>query len=162
MLSTVWIHWSLTDNEATILTSAKVLFKPKDPEFKFHLIIRMGDGTVLFGKEDQVDFYHNLLTLKVKSKVELEVLDLRSRQAQIVHGMEVISLGRSFYSSSLYDSFGNLYEEHPNLGCDELLKSSCGIREICVKVDHLSPVMDMWLGLIISVIILVLIHFRHP
>ncbi|WOH02566.1 hypothetical protein DCAR_0521955 [Daucus carota subsp. sativus] len=125
------IHWSLTDNEATILTSAKVLFKPKDPEFKFHLIIRMGDGTVLFGKEDQVDFYHNLLTLKVKSKVELEVLDLRSRQAQIVHGMEVISLGRSFYSSCLYDSFGNLYEEHPNFGCDELLKSSCGIREIC-------------------------------
>lgn len=96
----------------------------------FQLIVRIADGTLLLGKEDHVDFYHNLLTLKVKSKVELEVIDLRSRQAGIVDGMEVISLGRSFFTSTLYDSIGKLYEERPNFGCDELLSSSCGIREV--------------------------------
>ncbi|KAK1381473.1 hypothetical protein POM88_028217 [Heracleum sosnowskyi] len=125
------IHWSSTDNEATILTCAKVLFNPKVSEHEFHLVVRIADGTLLLGKEDHVDFYHNLLTLKVKSKVELEAVDLRSRQANIVDGMEVISLGRSLYTSTLYDSIGKLYMERPNFGCDELLRSSCGIREIC-------------------------------
>lgn len=92
--------------------------------------MRIADGTLLLAKEDHVDFHHNLLILKVKSKVELEVVDLRSRQADIVDGMEVISLGRSFYTLALYDSIGKLYEEHPNFGCEDLLRSSCGIREV--------------------------------
>lgn len=58
--------------------------------------------------------------------VEPEVVDLRSRQANIVDAMHVISLGRSFYTHSLYDFHGNLYPRmSPKFGCDELLRSTC-------------------------------------
>ncbi|KAK1381428.1 hypothetical protein POM88_028172 [Heracleum sosnowskyi] len=87
------IHWSSSEKEATILTSAKLLYHPKDSKVEFHLIVRMADGTLLLAKEEHVDYSYNILTLKVKPIVEPEVVDLRSRQVDIVDGMKVISLG---------------------------------------------------------------------
>ncbi|KAK1385411.1 hypothetical protein POM88_023146 [Heracleum sosnowskyi] len=124
------IHWSSSEKEATILTSAKLLYYPKDSGVEFHLIIRMADGTLLLAKEEHVDYYYNLLTLKVKPIVEPEVVDLRSRQTDVVDGMKVISLARSFFTSTLYDSSGNLNECLPYFGCCELLTADCGIPEI--------------------------------
>lgn len=96
----------------------------------FQLIVRMTDGTLLLAKEDYVDYYHNVLTLKVKSTVELKVYDLRSKQAEIVKGMNVIALGRNFDTYSLVDNNGNLNQEYPSFGCDELLRSSCATAVI--------------------------------
>ncbi|KAK1381432.1 hypothetical protein POM88_028176 [Heracleum sosnowskyi] len=124
------IHWSSSEKEATILTSAKLLYHPKDSKVEFHLIVRMADGTLLLAKEEHVDYYYNILTLKVKPIVEPEVVDLRSRQVDVVDGMKVISLGRSFFTSTLYDSSGKLYDYPPYFGCCELLTSDCGIPEI--------------------------------
>ncbi|KAK1381426.1 hypothetical protein POM88_028170 [Heracleum sosnowskyi] len=124
------IHWSSSEKEATILTSAKLLYYPKDSGVEFHLIVRMADGTLLLAKEEHVDYYYNLLTLKVKPIVEPEVVDLRSRQTDAVDGMKVISLARSFFTSTLYDSSGKLNECLPYFGCCELLTADCGIREI--------------------------------
>ncbi|KAL8106272.1 hypothetical protein AgCh_029891 [Apium graveolens] len=64
------IDWSSSENEATILTSAKLLWNEKDSTFEFSRIVRMTDGTLLLAKEDYVDYYHNVLTMKVKSTVE--------------------------------------------------------------------------------------------
>ncbi|KAK1381400.1 hypothetical protein POM88_028144 [Heracleum sosnowskyi] len=118
------IDWNSSENEATILTSAKLLWNEKDSPLEFHLIVRMLDGTLLLAKEDYVDYYHNLLTLKVNSTVELKVLDLRSRQADIVEGMNVIALGRNFDTRSLLDFSGKIYLEYPHCGCDEILRST--------------------------------------
>lgn len=90
----------------------------------------MADGTLFLAKEDYVDYHHNLLTLKVKSTLEPKVVDLRSRQADIVDGMNVIALGRSFDSCLLFDKTGELYLEYPNFGCEELLRSTCGFSEV--------------------------------
>ncbi|WOG95716.1 hypothetical protein DCAR_0415043 [Daucus carota subsp. sativus] len=124
------IHWSSSEKEAIILTSAKLLYYPKGSEVEFHLIVRMADGTLLLAKEDHVDYYYNLLTLKVKPVVEPEVVDLRSRQAGVVDGMKVISFGRSLLTSTLYGDRGKLFEYPPSFGCYELSATDCGIREI--------------------------------
>lgn len=75
-------------------------------------------------REDHVDYYHNLLTLKVKSMTELKVVDLRCK-ADIVEGMSVIALGRPFCAYVLYDYPGELYEENRYFGCEELQRSTC-------------------------------------
>nr|XP_017253191.1 PREDICTED: uncharacterized protein LOC108223434 isoform X2 [Daucus carota subsp. sativus] len=124
------IHWSSSEKEAIILTSAKLLYYPKGSEVEFHLIVRMADGTLLLAKEDHVDYYYNLLTLKVKPVVEPEVVDLRSRQAGIVDGMNVISFGRSLLTFTLYGDRGKLSEYPPSFGCYELSATNCGIPEI--------------------------------
>ena len=98
--------------------------------FFIQLIVRMADGTLLLAKEDHVDYYYNLLTLKVKPVVEPEVVDLRSRQAGVVDGMKVISFGRSLLTSTLYGDRGKLFEYPPSFGCYELSATDCGIREI--------------------------------
>lgn len=90
----------------------------------------MVDGTLLLAKEDRVDYYYNLLTLKVKSTFERSALDLESRQADIVEGMDVIALGRSFNDYSLCEYSGELYLEYPNFGCNELLTSTCRTSEV--------------------------------
>lgn len=123
------IHWSSSEKEATILTSAKLLWNPEDSDFEFHIIVRMADGTLLLAREEHVDYYHNLLTLKVSSSVEVEVVDLRCRQADIVDGMKVTSLGRDINNSVLLDVTGELSEARSRFGCDELLSSSCVISE---------------------------------
>ncbi|KAK1380444.1 hypothetical protein POM88_027188 [Heracleum sosnowskyi] len=132
--SGVIIDWRSSENEATILTSARLLLTPKISDFfEFHIIVRMVDGTLLLAKEDRVDYYYNLLTLKVKSTVELSVVDLKSRQADIVDGMHVIALGRSFYDYALCDYSGKLYLEYPKFGCNELLTSTCCTPENCCE-----------------------------
>lgn len=84
----------------------------------------MEDGSLHLAKEDQVDYYHNLLTLKVKSLEPLKVLDLRCHDG-IVEGTSVIVLGRSFCAYMLCDYPGEIYEENPHFGCEELLRSTC-------------------------------------
>ncbi|XP_074369648.1 putative protease Do-like 14 isoform X1 [Apium graveolens] len=125
------IDWNSSDNEATILTSAKILWKEKDSTLEFSIIVRMTDGTLLLAKEDYVDYYHNVLTLKVKSTIESKVFDLRSSQAEIVEGMNVIALGRNFDTCALVDNNGDLNLEYPNFGCGELLKSTCATAAGC-------------------------------
>ncbi|KAK1381579.1 hypothetical protein POM88_028323 [Heracleum sosnowskyi] len=125
------IDWNSCENEATIVTSAKLLSSPKISGFETHLIVRLGDGTLLLAAEDYVDLYHNLIILKVKSDVEVKVVDLMAKQEDIVGGMNVCALGRSFYTSSLIDSPGKLHLEDPLFGCDELLRSTCNISMIC-------------------------------
>lgn len=90
----------------------------------------MADGTLLLAKEDRVDYYYKLLTRKVKSTTELNVVDLRSRQADIVEGMNVIALGRLFFTYSLCDYTGELYLKYPYFGCNELLTSTCRTSEV--------------------------------
>uniref|UniRef100_A0A164XCM1 PDZ domain-containing protein n=1 Tax=Daucus carota subsp. sativus TaxID=79200 RepID=A0A164XCM1_DAUCS len=123
------IHWSSSEKEATILTSAKLLYNPKDSEFEFHLIVRMADGTLLLAKEEYVDYSYNLLSIKVKPMVEPKVVDLISGQ-DLVDGMKVISLSRSFFTTAFYSSVGKLCEYPPSFGCSELLTTDCGIPEI--------------------------------
>ncbi|KAK1381398.1 hypothetical protein POM88_028142 [Heracleum sosnowskyi] len=125
------IDWNSSENEATILTSAKLLWNEKDSALEFQLIVRTKDGTLLLAKEDYVDYYYNLLTLKVKSTVELNVVDLRSKEADIVDGMNVIAMGRDFDTCSLLDFSGKLYLENPHCGCDEILRSTCRTTEDC-------------------------------
>lgn len=125
------IDWNSCNNETTILTSAKLLWRPKNSGFETHLIVRLGDGTLLLATEDYVDFYHSLLTLKVQSATELKVVDLTAKQADIVDGMNVCALGRSFYTCSLIDSPRELHLEDPLFGCDDLLRSTCSASGIC-------------------------------
>lgn len=129
--SGIIIDWRSSENEATILTSAKLLLSPKDSSLEFHIIVRTVDGTMLLAKEDRVDYYYNLLTLKVKSTVELSVVDLKSRQADIVEGMDVIALGRSFNNYYMCQYTGELYLAYPYFGCDELLTSTCRASVKC-------------------------------
>lgn len=95
----------------------------------FQLIVRMADGSLLLAKEEYIDYSYNLLTIKVKPLVEPEVVDLISGQ-DLVDGMKVISLGRSFFTSAFYASVGKLYEYPPSFGCSELLTTDCGIPEV--------------------------------
>lgn len=96
----------------------------------FQIIVRMADGTLFLATEDYVDYHHNLLTLKVKSTIELKFVDLRCRQADIVDGMNVIALSRAFDTCLLFDTTGELYLEYPNFGCEELLRSTCGFSKV--------------------------------
>ncbi|XP_017223395.1 putative protease Do-like 14 isoform X1 [Daucus carota subsp. sativus] len=125
------IDWNSIDNEATVLTSAKLLWSPKDTSLEFHLIVRTADGTLFLAREDYVDYHHNLLTLKIKSTIELKVVDLRCRQAEYVERMSVIALGRDFQTCLPFDYVGELSLAFPNYGCDELLMSTCRFSEIC-------------------------------
>lgn len=97
----------------------------------------MVDGTLFLAKEDYVDYYHNLLTLRVKSTLELKVLDLRPRQADIVEGMNVIALGRDFDTRLLLDYSGKLNLEYPYYGCDELLRSTCSASAVFSSFNFL-------------------------
>lgn len=124
------VEWDAIKKEAIILTSAKLLWSPIDDSRENHIIIRLADGTLLLGKEDYVDYYHNLLTLKVKSTTELNFVDLRSKEAvceDLVDGMTVISLARMFPLCSLSDYAGELCLEYPYFGCQELLRSTCHV-----------------------------------
>ncbi|KAK1381576.1 hypothetical protein POM88_028320 [Heracleum sosnowskyi] len=125
------IDWSSDDNEAIILTSAKLLWSPKSSGFDLHMIVRLGDGTLLLATKDNVDYYHNLITLKVKSAIELKVVDLAAKKADIVGGMDVCALGRSFYTCTLTNSPGELHLQNPLFGCDDLLRSTCSVSVIC-------------------------------
>ncbi|KAL1807224.1 hypothetical protein ACET3Z_030292 [Daucus carota] len=125
------IDWNSTENEATVLTSAKILWSLKDTSLEFHLIVRTADGTLFLAREDYVDYHHNLLTLKIKSTIELKVVDLRCRQAEYVERMSVIALGRAFQTCLPSDYVGELSLAYPNFGCDELLMSTCKFSEIC-------------------------------
>lgn len=114
----------------------------------FQLIVRLTDGTLLLAKEDYVDYYHNLLTLKVNSTVELKVLDLRSKQADIVEGMNVTALGRNFDTLSLLDFSGKLYLEFPHCGCNEILRSTLRTT-VVFYFFHFSYIeKDMWSELV--------------
>lgn len=77
-----------------------------------------------------MNFYHNLITLKVKSAIELKAVDLAAKQADIVGGMNVCALGRSFYSLSLTNSPGELHLQNPLFGCDDLLRSTCSVSVV--------------------------------
>ncbi|XP_017223398.1 putative protease Do-like 14 isoform X1 [Daucus carota subsp. sativus] len=125
------IDWNSIENEATVLTSAKLLWSPKDTSLEFHLIVRTADGTLFLAREDYVDYHYNLLTLKIKSTIELKVVDLRCRQAEYVERMSVIALGRAFQTCLPFDYVGELSLASPNYGCDELLMSTCKFSEIC-------------------------------
>lgn len=105
--------------------------KPESTSFTFfQIIVRTIDGTLFLAKEDYVDYHYNLLILKVKSTIELKVVDLRCRQADVVEGMNVIALGRAFHTCLLFDTTGELYLEYPNFGCEELLRSTCGFSKV--------------------------------
>ncbi|CAO2831521.1 unnamed protein product [Amaranthus hypochondriacus] len=125
------IEWDATKNEAVILTSAKFLLSPVRETRENYIIVRLTDGTLLLGKEDYVDYYHNLLTLRVKSTMEIKAVDLRSKQVDwddLVDGMKVTTLGRMFPYCSLIDRGGDLLLQYPYFGCGELLMSSCHVH----------------------------------
>ncbi|KAL6566158.1 hypothetical protein OROGR_001773 [Orobanche gracilis] len=124
------IDWSSSEKEATIVTSAKLLWNAKEYNADFHLIVRMEDGTLHLAREDHVDYYNNLLTLKLKSRIELKVVDLRC-QGDIVERTSVIALGRSFCTHVLCDFPGELYKQYPYFGCEELLRSTCHAPKMC-------------------------------
>ncbi|CAO2831515.1 unnamed protein product [Amaranthus hypochondriacus] len=124
------IEWDATTNEAIILTSAKLLLSPVRETLKNYIIVRLADGTLLLGKEDYVDYFHNFLTLRVKSTREIKVVDLRSKQIDwdaLINGMKVTTLGRMFPFCSLFDHDGDLHLQYPYFGCGELLRSSCHV-----------------------------------
>ncbi|XP_057520535.1 putative protease Do-like 14 [Amaranthus tricolor] len=125
------IEWDATKNEAVILTSAKLLLSPVRETRENYIIVRLADGTLLLGKEDYVDYHHNLLTLRVKSTMEIKAVDLRSKQVDwddLVDGMKVTTLGRMFPFCSLFDHGGELLLQYPYFGCGELLRSSCHVH----------------------------------
>ncbi|KAK1381440.1 hypothetical protein POM88_028184 [Heracleum sosnowskyi] len=124
------IAWSSSENEAIILTSAKLLWRPKESFAESHIIVRMEDGSLHLAKEEQVDYYHSLLTLKVKSLEQPKVVDLRCH-GDIVEGTSVIVLGRSFSAYMFCDYPGEIYEENPHFGCGELLRSTCYAPKMC-------------------------------
>uniref|UniRef100_A0A803MHW6 PDZ domain-containing protein n=1 Tax=Chenopodium quinoa TaxID=63459 RepID=A0A803MHW6_CHEQI len=126
------IEWDATKNEAVILTSAKLLLSSVHETRENYIIVRLADGTLLLGKEDYVDYYHNLLTLRVKSTMKIKAVDLRSKQVDwddLVDGMKVTALGRMFPFCSLFDHGGDLHLQYPYFGCGELLSSSCDVYQ---------------------------------
>lgn len=84
----------------------------------------MANGQLFLAREDHVDFYNNILTLKIKSEAELKVAELRG---DIVPegGMRVVAVGRTFYTYSFIDYEGELYQGYPDFGSHELVRSSC-------------------------------------
>lgn len=126
------VAWSPSDNEATILSSAKVLWSPKyPPPSEFHIIVRMADGTLFLAREHHVDYYLNVVTLKIHSNVEVEAVNLLN--TEVVEEMDVYAVGRFFCPHSLCDfsTPGKLYFDQPCFGCNELLKSTCRAYKVC-------------------------------
>ncbi|KAK1380450.1 hypothetical protein POM88_027194 [Heracleum sosnowskyi] len=125
--------WSSRDNEATILCSAKILWSPKDfPPPEFHIIVRLANGTLLLAKEHNVDYYLNLVTLKVHSTVELKAANLLPTEI-VEEEMDLYAVGRSFFTHTLSDYCvpGKLYLDQPLFGCNELLTTTCRAYTIC-------------------------------
>jgi hypothetical protein len=79
---------------------------------------------MLLAEEDYVDYYHNIVTFKVKSDAKLRPLDLYS-PLENLEGVEVVALDRDFCTCKLSESCGLFRKDYPYFGCEQLASSTC-------------------------------------
>ncbi|KAK1402535.1 hypothetical protein POM88_002140 [Heracleum sosnowskyi] len=119
------IDWDDSNKIATILTSAKVMRFPGERD-DYYIVIRLANGKILLAEEDYVDYYNNIVTLKVNSDTTLKPVE---RDVETVEGV-VVALGREFYTCKLLESSGVICKDHPYFGCELLVSSTCSGSEV--------------------------------
>ncbi|CAJ2678333.1 unnamed protein product [Trifolium pratense] len=122
------IDWDDSKGIATVLTSAKLMTSP-DHRDDYYIIVRLANGKMLLAEEDYVDYYHNIVTFKVKSDAKLRPLDLYS-PLQNLEGVEVVALDRDFYTCELSERCGLFSKDYPYFGCEQLASSTCSTTRV--------------------------------
>ncbi|XP_010685117.2 uncharacterized protein LOC104899600 [Beta vulgaris subsp. vulgaris] len=131
------IGWDACKGEATILTSARLLKMP-DARKNYYVAVRFVNGMIEVGEEDFVDFYHNLMTVKVKCLTNVKAVSIDTAQ-EVEDGTEVVSVGRGFLGT-LVEGRGILHKEYPYFGCQELWGSNCqGSTWVTTEVSEGGP-----------------------
>jgi hypothetical protein len=97
--------------------------------FNFQITVRLANGKILLAEEDYVDYYHNIVTLKVKSDAKLRPLDIYS-PLENLEGVEVVALERDFYTCKLSENCGLFCKDYPYFGCELLASSTCGGNQV--------------------------------
>lgn len=101
----------------------------------FRLLYRLANGKFLLAEEDYVDYYNNIVTLKVKSDDTLKPVECCLSPIETVEGV-VIALGREFYTCKLSKSNGLIRKDYPYFGCELLVSSTCIGREVSISNRH--------------------------
>ncbi|KAK1402582.1 hypothetical protein POM88_002187 [Heracleum sosnowskyi] len=138
------IHWDVSTGKATIITSAKIMRFPGKRDDYYHyketgqnrptkwylyIAVRLASGKILLAEENYVDFYNNIVTLKVNSDAPLIPFESYLNPLETVDGV-VVALGREFYNYKLSESSGLIRKDHPYFGCELLVSSTCGDGEV--------------------------------
>lgn len=98
--------------------------------------MRFVNGMIEVGEEDFVDFYHNLMTVKVKCLTNVKAVSIDTAQ-EVEDGTEVVSVGRGFLGT-LVEGRGILHKEYPYFGCQELWGSNCqGSTWVTTEVNNI-------------------------
>ncbi|WJX66645.1 hypothetical protein P8452_51184 [Trifolium repens] len=92
---------------------------------ELQITVRLANGKILLAEEDYVDYYHNIVTFKVKSDAKLRPLDIYS-PLENLEGVEVVALERDFYTCKLSENCGLFRKDYPYFGCELLASSTCG------------------------------------
>ncbi|WJX66655.1 hypothetical protein P8452_51192 [Trifolium repens] len=106
---------------------------------ELQITVRLANGKILLAEEDYVDYYHNIVTFKVKSDAKLRPLDIYS-PLENLEGVEVVALERDFYTCKLSENCGLFCKDYPYFGCELLASSTCGGNQY---VELLNVVSDM-------------------
>lgn len=97
--------------------------------------MRLPSGKIIFAEEQYVDYYHNIMTLKISSNAKLKTIELYS-PLSTEEGVEVVALSRDFYTCRLSESSGTIHSDYPYFGCELLGSSTCVGNEVCVYDCH--------------------------
>lgn len=120
--------WDHSTCKATILTSAKLMRFPGKRD-NYYIVVRLPSGKILLAEEHYVDYYHNIMTLKVSSDAKLDTVELYSLPS-FEEGVEVVALSRDFYTCRLSESSGTIHTDYPYFGCELLGSSTCVGTEV--------------------------------
>ncbi|KAK1402587.1 hypothetical protein POM88_002192 [Heracleum sosnowskyi] len=114
------IAWDNSTSKATIITSAKLARLPRD-----EIVVPLPNGKILLAEEHYVDYYHNIMTLKFSSDVQLKHVELSSSPPEELEGTQAVALRRDFYNCNLSETSGIIHKDYPYFGCDQLISSTC-------------------------------------
>lgn len=126
--SGIVFEWDDSTCQATILTSAKLMRFPGKRD-NYYFVVRLPSGKILVAEEHYVDYYHNIMTLKVSSDAKLDTVELHSAPS-IEEGVKVVALSRDFYTCRLSESSGTIHSDYPYFGCELLGSSTCVGTEV--------------------------------
>ncbi|KAK1402581.1 hypothetical protein POM88_002186 [Heracleum sosnowskyi] len=127
--SGIVFEWDDSTCQATILTSAKLMRFPGKRD-NYYFVVRLPSGKILLAEEHYVDYYHNIMTLKVSSDAKLDTVELHSSAPPIEEGVKVVALNRDFYTCRLSESSGTIHADYPYFGCELLRSSTCVGNEV--------------------------------
>lgn len=97
----------------------------------FQIVVRLANGNILLAEEHYVDYYLNIVTLKVKSDVKLKPVEQYPYSLETVEG-DVVALARDFYTCKLVTCSGLIRMEYPYFGCENLVSSTCSGGKVCM------------------------------